>query len=82
LYTSDKRIDFPGRVFKIEKSVSYNKKMKKYLTQSKANITTRNFPKTVSQIRKETKIKDGGSEYLFFTTNLENRLIAILTTKV
>ena len=47
----------------------------------KANITTRNFPKTVTQIRKELKIKDGGSLYLFFTTNIDNQLIVIFCSK-
>ena len=35
------------------------KKIKNFLSDDQANITIRNFPKTVNQIRKETKIKDG-----------------------
>lgn len=75
LYTSKKSIDFPGRKFKVEQILSYDKKQLKKL--NKANITTRNFPETVVQIRKKTKIKDGGNTYLFFTTNLSNHLIVI-----
>lgn len=83
LYTSENLIeDFPGRIFKINNVLAYNKKrIKKQITESKANITTRNFPKTVAQIRKETKFKDGGNTYLFFTTNLNNELIVIDCTK-
>ncbi|MDX8553000.1 RsmD family RNA methyltransferase [Tenacibaculum sp. 1B UA] len=83
LYTSENLIeDFPGRIFKIKNVFAYNKKrIKKQITESKANITTRNFPKTVAQIRKETKFKDGGNTYLFFTTNLNNELIVIDCTK-
>ncbi|REH47568.1 putative methyltransferase [Tenacibaculum gallaicum] len=83
LYTSENLIeDFPGRIFKINNVFAYNKKrIKKQITESKANITTRNFPKTVAQIRKETKFKDGGNTYLFFTTNLNNELIVIDCTK-
>lgn len=82
LYTSDHLIDFPGRIFKIEQILNYDKKkIKRLLTEKKANITTRNFPKSVAQIRKETKIKEGGNDYLFFTTNLENKLIVILATR-
>lgn len=79
LYTSDKLEEFPGRVFKILTISSYDKKQLKKL--QKANITVRNFPKTVAEIRKETKIKDGGEKYLFFTKDLNNKLIVIETTK-
>ncbi|MEE3998977.1 RsmD family RNA methyltransferase [Tenacibaculum sp. FZY0031] len=84
LYTSDNLIkDFPGRIFNINNVFAYNKKkIKKQITDTKANITTRNFPKTVAQIRKETKLKDGGNTYLFFTTNLHNEFIVISCTKI
>ncbi len=82
LYTSENKIDFPGRTFKIENILNYDKKkIKKILSENKANITTRNFPKTVAQIRKETKIKDGGNTYLFFTTDSTNNLICIVCSK-
>jgi len=82
LYTSENILDFPGRVFKIETIISYDKKkISKLVSNKKANITTRNFPKTVAQIRKETKIKDGGAVFLFFTTNKDNKLIVIFCSK-
>ena len=82
LYTSAKLIDFPGRSFKIENVLNYDKKkLKKVLTDKKANITTRNFPKTVAQIRKETNIKDGGTTYIFFTTDQQNNLKSIICSK-
>ncbi|OAD44677.1 class I SAM-dependent methyltransferase [Polaribacter atrinae] len=82
LYTSNEMINFPGRVFKIEKVLNYDKKkLKKLVSENKANITTRNFPKTVAQIRKETKLKDGGNSYLFFTTLKTNEYIVILCKK-
>ena len=82
IYTSKKNIQFPGRTFKIDKVVAYDKKkLSKLISGEKANITTRNFPKTVTQIRKELKIKDGGSLYLFFTTNIDNQLIVIFCSK-
>ena len=83
VYTSTEFINFPGRIFKIEKVINYDKKkIKKQLANNKANITTRNFPKTVAQIRKETNLKDGGNTYLFFTTNLNNKLICIFCSKI
>ena len=81
LYTSDELMDFPGRIFKIETVVPYNKKSFKTHNIQKANITTRNFPETVETIRKKLNIKDGGDEYLFFTTNLHNEKICLICKK-
>lgn len=83
LYTSTNLISFPGRRFKILEITTYDKKKIKKLTSSnKVNITTRNFPETVAQIRKKTGLKDGGNHYLFFTTDLNNKLIVIICEKV
>lgn len=69
LYTSESYVDFPGRRFKIDAKISYSKKNINNLYKgTKANITTRNFKETVTQLRKKFKISDGGSRYLFFTT--------------
>ena len=83
LYTSDKLIDFPGRRFEIKHSVSYDKKQLLHLIPSKkANITTRNFPETVAKIRKKTGLKDGGNQYLFFTTDFNNKHLVLICEKV
>jgi hypothetical protein len=83
LYTSDNNIDFPGRIFEIQESISYTKNdMKSFLENKKANITTRNFPDSVEQIRKKWKIKDGGNLYCFFTTNMNNDKIVLICTKL
>lgn len=77
LYTSEKFIDFPGRRFKIEHVLPYNKKELQKLKLTKANITTRNFPESVASIRKKLRLKEGGDHYLFFTTNSNNKRIII-----
>ncbi|WP_299781665.1 RsmD family RNA methyltransferase [uncultured Formosa sp.] len=82
LYTSEKEINFPGRVFKIEKIIPYHKKTIQKERIDKANITTRNFPDPVSKIRKTFKIKDGGGIYLFFTTDINSNKIMIVCSKV
>ncbi|MDA8731249.1 class I SAM-dependent methyltransferase [Flavobacteriaceae bacterium] len=83
LYTSKKRIEFPGREFKIIAVLPYDKKqILKLLPNKKANITIRNFHKTVAQIRKELKIKDGGDIFLFFTTNIHNKFICMYCKKL
>ncbi|MAD98161.1 MAG: SAM-dependent methyltransferase [Flavobacteriaceae bacterium] len=82
LYTSEALEEFPGRSFQIEAVVPYDrKKIQQLLPEKKANITTRNFPKSVVQIRKELKLKDGGQHYLFFTKNMKNKLTCILCKK-
>jgi 16S rRNA G966 N2-methylase RsmD len=79
LFISENEIeDFPGRSFIIKGVMQYNNKTIKNLSKCfpKANITTRNFPQTVAQIRERTKINEGSDEYLFFTTdNKSNRII-------
>lgn len=84
LYTSKELIsNFPGRSFKIISTLKYNKKnLLKLLTCNKANITTRNFYKSVEQIRKETKIKDGGDIYLFFTCSEKEKKLVIVCEKM
>ena len=83
LYTSTECIDFPGRTFEIQKVFPYSKKeMKANLENTKANVTTRNFPDSVEDIRKKWKIKDGGKTYCFFTTDLNNDKIVLLCTKI
>jgi len=82
LFTNDVLIDFPGRRFSVVKIIPYSRKeLKKELKIKKANITTRNFPKTVETLRKELKISEGGNYYLFFTTNLNNDKIVLVCEK-
>lgn len=82
LYTSDVLVaDFPGRVFKIEDSCSYNLKEFKKLGIKQANITTRNFSDSVDRVKKKLKLTDGGSNYLFSTTDLNNKSVILICTK-
>ncbi|NCP20581.1 MAG: SAM-dependent methyltransferase [Flavobacteriales bacterium CG_4_9_14_0_2_um_filter_35_242] len=83
LFTSNSLIDFPGRCFKILHQIAYNKKLLKMIIPSaKANITVRNFPETVAQIRKKTGIKDGGNQYLFFVTDLAEKHCVLVCEKI
>lgn len=82
LYTSDELVEFAGRRFEIKKVLPYLKKVGKELGITKANITTRNFPLKVEEIRKKLKIKDGGDVYLFFTTLTGGELVVIQCSKI
>lgn len=83
LYTSESLMDFSGRRFKIKQHLPYNKATaKEYLQQQKANITVRNFPIKVDELRKKWKIKDGGDSYIFFTTTLSNQKVFLICEPV
>lgn len=83
LYTSDKKIPFPGRRFEILNVVSFSKpEVKKYFMGTKANITIRNFPEPVSAIKKRWKIEDGGDKYLFFTTDKDKKKVILECVKI
>ena len=75
--------DFPGRSFAIESIATMNKKELKQLLAglTHANIAVRNFPLTVAQLRKKLKLKDGGSTYLFATTDAQGRHLVLRTKK-
>lgn len=84
LYTSDLWIEnFPGRSFLITGQCSFNKKeIKETIGElKKANITVRNFPATVAEIRKRTKLSDGGEVYLFATTLFNEQKVFIKCSK-
>jgi hypothetical protein len=83
LYTSDQLIpDFPGRSFTCQGISRYNKKeIFARLPSHKANMTVRNFPETVADIRKKTGIKEGGTDYLFFTTDMHQKPIVVYCRK-
>jgi precorrin-6B methylase 2 len=83
LYTSDILTDFPGRRFEIQQVISYSKQeIKEFLQGKKMNVTIRNFPQKVEEIRKKWKISDGGDIYTFFTTGMNNEKIVVLCGKI
>ena len=50
--------------------------------EKKANITVRNFPATVADIRNRCKLKEGGDIYLFATTMTDGRHVIIKCRKM
>ncbi len=84
LYTSAELVeDFQGRSFQVQGVCKLDKKeISRYITGNKANITIRNFPLTVKQIREKLKLNEGGEHYLFATTDAKNQKIVIICKKV
>jgi len=84
LYTSGELIDdFPGRTFAVEEVLPFNGKLCKDLVKRipQANITVRNFPLSVEDLRKRMRIKDGGENYIFATTLEGGKKVLILCRK-
>ena len=84
LYTSPVFIpDFPGRSFQVDSVCGFGKKDIKTFLQgiSQANLSVRNFPSSVAELRKRLKLKDGGDVYLFATTLKESEKVLIKCRK-
>lgn len=83
LYSSEQLTSFPGRSFLIREVLEYNKRtINKLKGNIKAHITTRNFPVTTDVLRKKLKMKDGGENYLFFTTGPQDNKLILVCRKV
>ena len=66
LYGSDRLVqDFPGRIWRIERTVRDRKDLPDGLTQ--ANILTRNYPLRPDELKKKLHLRDGGTAYIIGT---------------
>jgi hypothetical protein len=85
LYTSSElRADFPGRIFRVEAVSSLNRREVKahFPALEKANISIRNFPLSVVELRKKWKWKEGGDVYLFATTLASGKHVLIKSFRI
>ncbi len=84
LFTSNALISsFPGRKFKVGNVLKYDKKeVKLCLNAKQANISARNFPDSVSHIRKKLGLKPGGAAYLFAIRNYEGKAKIVVCSKI
>ena len=82
LYTSQKLIsEFPGRIFKVKEVLNPDKKSLTKLPK-KANLTCRNYPHKVDELKKKLKLNDGGNDYIFATTLKGEQFKLIVCEKV
>ena len=85
LYTSGKLIrSFPGRIFQVQEVFPFHGKTCKTIHRiiPQANISTRNFPLSTDELRRRTRISEGGDCYLFATTLAGNKRVLIQGEKV
>jgi len=84
LYTSEHRVaNFPGRTFNLLAVSKLDKKvLSTWLPDGCANLTVRNFPLTVAEIRQKTGFREGGDHYLFATTLVDQSRAVLICQKV
>ena len=73
----------PARCFRIVEVVGFQKKALRSISNlKKANLTVRNFPNSVAELRKRLKLAEGGDHYLFACTTAQDEKVIIVTQKV
>ena len=76
--------DFPGRHFLVEDFTTCGKReIRSFLKDvPQANLSVRNFPSTVAQLRKQWRVAEGGEIYLFATTLSDDTHVLVRCRKV
>ena len=85
LFTADELVEaFPGRIFRIVGKSDFSKQGLRSLLSGvkQANLTVRNFPATVQELRKKLKLSEGGQIYLFATTLKDESHVLLQCEKV
>ena len=82
--SSEEVADFPGRGFRVEAVSSLNKRdlKEKLRGVTQANITVRNFPMSVAELRRRLGLKDGGEVYIFATTLSDGQHRLLICRKI
>lgn len=84
LYTGDDlRPAFPGRIFAVQHVIKPDRKaLRTLLPALKANLTVRNFPQSVAELRQKLGLGEGGNVYVLATTLLNGDKRLIIARKV
>ena len=75
---------FPGRGFRITATTTLNRKQLRRALDGidRANITVRNMPLSAVQLRQRLRLKDGGTTYIFGTTQRDGSHILLVCEKI
>jgi 16S rRNA G966 N2-methylase RsmD len=78
-YTSESDAPhFPGRAFKIIARIKPDSKAaKEFCADGKANVITRNYPLTPTQLLAKLKLKEGGHRYLIGFSNQQEKFLLV-----
>lgn len=80
-WSKEKPESFPGRTFRIEGIIPFDKRSLSALTKSQANLSVRNFPESAPALQHRLKLRDGGSRYLIATTLSDSHRVLLDLTK-
>ena len=81
LFVGSVRVEpFPGRRFRVEAVTTMNRRELRDTLRGigRANITVRNFPMSVADLRRRLRLADGGDAYLFATTRADGTRVLLL----
>ena len=76
-WSKEKPESFPGRTFKIEGIIPFDKRSLSALTKSQANLSVRNFPESAPKLQQRLKLRDGGARYLIATTLSDSKRVLL-----
>ncbi len=84
LFTSDEVINnFPGRSFQILNITKISKKdISKVIPKRKANISIKNVPISIDDLKKKTALKEGGDIYIFVAKATDLGNICLICKKL
>ena len=74
--------DFPGKVFKVNGVWNPSQKNLKKWAGEAFHVLARNYPLKPETIRQKYRLRDGGTDFLIFTTDYKNQKIVIHCTKI
>ena len=83
LYTGTRWVpDFPGRGFRVVAVCKpHTREIGAFVPDGKANLTIRNFPGKIDDLRKKWRLKEGGDVYLFASELFDTRKVVIVAQK-
>ena len=76
-WSKEKPESFPGRVFKLEGIIPFDKRSLSSLIKTQANLSVRNFPESAPALQKKLKLRDGGTRYLIATTLSDGKRVLL-----
>lgn len=76
-WSKEKPVSFPGRTFRIEGIIPFDKRSLSALTKTQANLSVRNFPESAPKLQQRLKLRDGGSRYLIATTLSDSKRVLL-----
>ena len=76
-WSKEKPESFPGRTFKLEGIIPFDKRSIAPLIKTQANLSVRNFPESAPALQQKLKLRDGGPRYLIATTLSDSRRVLL-----